>query len=139
MAHEKGVEGRVDEPPSDSPGIEAVAQISINAADLARAVSFYREALGLRLLFEIPNAAFFDCGGTRLMLAVPETPELDHAASILYYRVGSLDAAHQALLGRGATFQRDPHLVARMPDHELWMAFLEDSEGNLLALREERK
>lgn len=88
-------------------------------------------------LFDIPDAAFFDCGGTRLMLGLPGKPELDHPASILYYRVGDIHAVWEALLAKGVRTEAEPHLVARMPDHDLWMGFLRDTEDNLLALMSE--
>jgi methylmalonyl-CoA/ethylmalonyl-CoA epimerase len=118
--------------------LAGVGQIAVTVRDLPRATAFYREVLEMRYLFETPDAAFFDCGGVRLMLSKPERAEFDHPASILYYRVAEIREAHAALAGRGVAFEREPHLIARMPDHELWMAFFRDSEGNLLALMEER-
>ena len=128
--------------PATSPavGLGAIGQISMNASDIPRAVQFYRDALGMRLLFEVPpKMAFFDCAGVRLMLSLPETAEYDHPGSVLYFRVDDIIQAHAALRGRGVTFQDEPHLVARMPDHELWMTFLKDTEGNTLALMSERR
>jgi methylmalonyl-CoA/ethylmalonyl-CoA epimerase len=119
--------------------ISGIGQIAVNVHDLERATAFYRDTLGLRFLFAIPRAAFFDCGGVRLMLGTPETPELDHPASILYYRVDDIRAAHEALARKGVRFEDEPHLIARMPDHELWMVFFRDSEENLVALMEERR
>ena len=119
-------------------GLREVGQVAIPVKDVERATRFYRDVLGLPFLFDIPNAAFFACGSLRLMLALPESPELDHPASILYYRVADIEGAHAALVARGVAFDREPHLLARMPDHDLWMAFLRDSEGNLLALMCER-
>jgi methylmalonyl-CoA/ethylmalonyl-CoA epimerase len=111
----------------------------MNVRDLQRAVAFYRDKLGVRLLFEVPpRMAFFDCDGVRLMLGLPETPEYDHAGSVLYFRVGNLERAYAELTERGVDFKGKPHLIARMPDHELWMAFFHDSEGNTLALMEAR-
>jgi methylmalonyl-CoA/ethylmalonyl-CoA epimerase len=118
-------------------GITAVGQVALNVRDVGRAVEFYRDVLGLPFLFQIPNAAFFDCGGVRLMLGTPEKPEFDHPASILYYRVPDLHAAHASLRAAGIATEDEPHRVARMPDHELWMFFLRDPEGNLLALMSE--
>lgn len=119
-------------------GISSVGQIAINVRDVARAVSFYRDTLGLRHLFDAgPRMSFFDCGGTRLMLSLPESPEYDHAGSVLYYKVSDITAAHAAISERGGQFVDSPHLVARLPDHELWMAFLRDTEGNTLALMSE--
>ena len=118
--------------------IQQIAQISMMARDVARAVSFYRDTLGLKLLFEAPpQMAFFDCGGIRLMLGVPTEPEFDHPGSILYFRVDDIQSVHTTFQERGVTFRSEPHLVARMPDHELWMAFFHDSEGNTLALMSE--
>jgi predicted enzyme related to lactoylglutathione lyase len=118
--------------------LSQIGQISVTIYDLDRAVAFYRDTLGMSLLFQVPpKMAFFDCNGIRLMLSLPEVPEFDHPASILYYKVDDIHAAHTALRERGADLRIEPHLVAKMPDHELWMAFLKDSEGNTLALMSE--
>jgi methylmalonyl-CoA/ethylmalonyl-CoA epimerase len=127
-------------------GITRLGQVAIPARDIRRAVDFYRNTLGLRLLFEAPpKLAFFDCGGVRLMLSEPEPGEGSDAAeggefhpgSVLYYAVDDLNRAHTQLIGRGVQVESPPHLIARMPDHELWMAFFRDSEGNLVALMSE--
>ncbi len=115
-----------------------IGQIAVNVKQLERAVRFYRDTLGLRFLFEAPpQMAFFDCGGVRLMLGVASEPAFDHPASIIYYRVDDIQAAHRTLTQRGASFTSPPHFVAKLPDHDLWLAFLQDSEGNLLALMSE--
>ncbi len=118
-------------------GLDRIGQIAVTARDLDRAVAFYRDTLGMRFLFRVPNLAFFDCGGVRLMLGAPERPEHDHPSSTLYFMVDDLHAAYDALAGRGVAFTDRPHLIATMPDHELWMAFFVDSEGNALALMNE--
>jgi predicted enzyme related to lactoylglutathione lyase len=121
-------------------GLAKIGQIAMNAHDIPRAVQFYRDALGMRLLFEAPpKMAFFDCAGVRLMVSLPETPEYDHAGSVLYFRVDDIEQAYAALKERGVAFVDQPHLVARMPDHELWMTFFRDSEGNTLALMAEKR
>ena len=115
-----------------------IGQISMTAHDLPRAIAFYRDALGLTFLFEAPpKMAFFDCGGIRLMVGVPEKEEFDHPGSVLYFKVDDIHATHAAFQERGVTFLTEPHLVAKMPDHELWLAFFQDSEGNTLALMSE--
>ena len=111
-----------------------IGQIAITVRDLDRAVAFYRDTLGMKFLFQAPNLAFFDCSGVRLMLGIPEKPEFNHPASILYYKVPDIEAVHQALVARGVKFDDAPHLIVRMPDHDLWMAFFRDSENNLLGL-----
>ena len=120
-----------------TPAIERIGQIYVTAHDLDRAVRFYRDTLGLPFLFQVPRMAFFDCGGVRLMLGIPDAPEFDHPASIIYYRVADIDAAHQALVGRGVTFRQPPHLVARLAAFDLYLADFQDSEGNALALMSE--
>ncbi len=120
--------------------LESIGQIAINVKDTARARAFYRDVLGLRHLFDAgPSLAFFQCGGVRLMLSPPSGREHDHPGSIIYYKVADLAATHAAMAAKGAAFEQAPHLVATMPDHELWMAFLRDPEGNLLALMEEKR
>jgi len=120
------------------PGIERIGQIAIPVTDLERAVTFYSDVLGLRLLFRAPpGLAFFDCGGVRLMLSRPEGATTPVRAGLQYYVVPDIGAAHAALVGRGVAFVDAPHVVARLPDHELWLAVFHDSEDNLLALMSE--
>lgn len=115
-----------------------IGQIAIPVEDLERAVGFYRDILRLPFLFRAPpGLAFFDCGGVRLMLSRPEGKAAPSRAGLLYYLVTDLPAAHRALLAQGVEFLDDPHLIAKLPDHELWMAFCRDSEGNTLALMSE--
>ena len=124
---------------TDFAGLSQIGQIAVNVQDVERATAFYRDTLGMRFLFAFPGLAFFDCGGVRLMLSRAEDPKLDHPASILYYRVADIEATHQALAARGVRFETGPHLVARMPDHELWLAEFSDSEDNILALMAEKR
>ncbi len=115
-----------------------IGQIAVVVQDLDRAVAFYRDTLGMKFLFQAPpKLAFFDCGGVRLMLDVPEEEEFKHPASILYYKVDDIQATWSTLRDRGVEFRDEPHMVARMPDHELWMTFFRDTEGNTLALMSE--
>ena len=116
-------------------GLSSIGQVFIRAKDLDRAVRFYRDTLGMPFLFQAPpQMAFFKCGEVSVMVGVPEQPELDHAASIVYYLVTDIEAAHATLRGRGVEFTVEPHLVYRAPDHDLWLAEFRDSEGNVLAL-----
>lgn len=119
-----------------------LGQVALPAGDLAATVRFYRDTLGLPLLFEAPpGLAFFDCGGVRLMLAAPEGGGAATAASgaALYFRVPDIRAAHARLAERGVAFTDAPHVVARMPDHDLWMVFFTDPTGNMLALMSEAR
>jgi methylmalonyl-CoA/ethylmalonyl-CoA epimerase len=115
--------------------LSTIGQVFIRAKDLDRAVRFYRDTLGMAFLFQAPpQMAFFKCGDISIMLGVAEQPELDHAASIIYYLVPDIAVAHTTLRERGVDFATEPHLVHRAPDHELWLAEFRDSEGNVLAL-----
>ena len=114
-----------------------IGQIAINTKDLERAVRFYRDILGLTLLFQFPRLAFFDCGGIRLMLSLPEKPEFDHQSSLLYYKVADIESACAALREKGVAIEAGPQTVAKMPTHDLWMAFFRDPDQNPLALMSE--
>ncbi len=127
-------------PSSATPAVSLshIGQIAVPVDDLGRAVAFYRDTLGMRFLFQAPpGLAFFQCGTVRLMLDKPirEQPGHDRSrASIIYYKVDDIHAAHAALQAKGVPFDAAPHLIAKMPDHDLWMAFFKDTEGNTLAL-----
>ena len=117
--------------------LDRLMQIAVNVKDVDRARAFYRDGLGLKFLFSAPGLAFFDSGGVRLMLAKPETPDLDHPSSVLYFQVGNIEDAHRALVGRGVHFLTKPHVVHRAEDYDLWLAEFRDSEENILALMSE--
>ena len=120
--------------------LSTIGQVAMVVKDLSRAVAFYRDVLGMTFLFQAPPAlAFFDCGGVRLMLDVPEEKEFDHPGSILYFKVDDIDAVYADLKVKGVEFRDAPHLIAKLPDHELWMAFFRDGEGNTLALMHEKR
>lgn len=112
-----------------------IGQISINVHGFERAVAFYKDVLGFKHLFSVPDRmAFFDCGGIRLMLAVPERPDLDHPSSILYFKVPDIEQAYEALISKKVRFETTPTLVASIATHDLWLAEFRDSENNVLAL-----
>jgi catechol 2,3-dioxygenase-like lactoylglutathione lyase family enzyme len=117
--------------------ITQIGQIAINVHDTNRALEFYRDTLGLKLLFTAGRLAFFDCGGVRLMLTPPERPEFDHPASILYFKVADIQSTHTRLVQRNVKTEGEPHVVAKMPDHDLWLAEFRDSEGKIMALMAE--
>jgi methylmalonyl-CoA/ethylmalonyl-CoA epimerase len=118
--------------------LETISQIAVPVKNTPRAVKFYRDVLGLQLLFEAPkNLAFFNCGGVRLMLDVPEEKEFANNSSVLYFKVSDINSTYDELKSAGAEFIDKPHMVAKMPDHELWMTFFRDGEGNTLALMSE--
>ena len=126
--------------PSVGVQVSRLGQVQVRARDVERATAFYRDVLGLKLLFKAPpGLAFFDCGGVRLMIECPEKPEFDHPSSILYFAVPDIQAAHAQMKQSGVRFEDEPHLIARMPDHDLWMTFFRDSEDNLMALMSEVK
>ena len=117
-----------------------IGQIAVACKDVARARAFYRDTLGLRHLFDAgPNLSFFDCGGVRLMLTTGETTDLQRMSSMLYYFVSDIDAVWRDLSSRGVQFPEAPHVIAKMPDHDLWLAAFSDTEGNMVGIMEERR
>lgn len=119
-------------------GLSRIGQVAMAVKDLDRAIAFYRDTLGLPFLFQAPPAlAFFDCAGVRLLLDKPQDEEFDHPGSILYFSVDDIRQMHDLLVSRGVKFRREPHLIAKLPDREVWMAFFDDTEGNTLALMAE--
>jgi methylmalonyl-CoA/ethylmalonyl-CoA epimerase len=116
-----------------------LAQVSVNARDLRRAVAFYRDTLGVPHLFDAgPALSFFLCGGVRLMVSTAEKGEFDHASSILYFQVADIDTAHRDLSAKGVKFRDQPHFVAPLGKKELWMSFFDDTEGNVMAITAEK-
>ena len=128
----------MNDPIPIGPSLSRIGQIFVNVKDLDRAIAFYRDTLGMRFLFQAPpNMAFFDCEGIRVMLGVADRPDLDHPASIIYYKVDDIERVYETFKARGVKFVVKPHLVAPMPTYDLWLADFRDSEGNLLALMSE--
>ena len=119
-------------------GLAQIGQIAVPVSDIEQAITFYRDALGMRFLFQAPpGLGFFDCAGVRLMLDAPAKAQDKNYSSVIYYKVPDLQVAFEALTARGVLFETKPHLIAKLPDHELWMAFFHDPDGNLLALMSE--
>ena len=126
------------EPIPIGPTLSQIGQIFVNVKDLDRAIAFYRDMLGMRFLFTAPpGIAFFECGDIRIMLGRADRPEIDHPASIIYYKVDDIEKVYEVFNARGVEFIVKPHLVAPMPTYDLWLADFKDSEGNILALMSE--
>jgi methylmalonyl-CoA/ethylmalonyl-CoA epimerase len=118
-------------------GLNQVGQIAVPVTDIKRAIAFYRDTLGMRFLFQAPpDLAFFDLSGVRLLLDGPAKAQAGNS-SVIYYKVSDLQAAFATLSERGVQFEAEPHMIAKMPDHELWMAFFRDPDKNLVALMSE--
>ena len=118
--------------------LEAIGQIHVGVKDIQRAVEFYRDVLGLPLLFEIPDQqmAFFDCGGIRLYLSAGQIEEIP-SNPLIYYNVSDINEAFESISSHGVKFEGEPHIVHRTEDYELWMAGFRDSEGNFIHLMNE--
>jgi predicted enzyme related to lactoylglutathione lyase len=117
-----------------------LGQVAITVSDVARAIVFYRDVLGLKFLFAAgPNLAFLAAGSVRIMLSTPQGHGEPGKNSVLYFNVNAIADAHAAVLARGATNERSPQLAAKMPDHELWIGFVRDPDGNLVGLMEEKR
>ena len=117
--------------------LSTIGQVSIRARDIKRATDFYRNVMGMRFLSGTDSLSFFDCDGVRLMLDVPEGDRFDHPGSIIYYRVPDIQMATEQLRERNVPVIGEPERIVSMPTHDLWMAFFEDTEGNVFSLMSE--
>ena len=122
-------------------GLAKIGQIAMTVADLPRAVAFYRDVLGMKLLFQAPPAmAFFDCDGVRLMMSLPEQEGSvagQQFASVIYYSVADIQQAAAVLGQRGVVFEQAPHVVARLPHADLWIGFFRDPDQHVVAIMSE--
>jgi len=117
-----------------------IGQIAITVSDVAKAKHFYGDILGLTLLFDAgPNLAFLAAGPLRIMLSTPQGAGVVGKNSTLYFKTVGLDAAYTQVVAAGAAPERPPQLTAKLPDHELWIGFVRDPDGNLVGLMEERR
>jgi methylmalonyl-CoA/ethylmalonyl-CoA epimerase len=129
------MEGTAD---SIQPGVhfDTIGQIAITVGDLAKCKDFYQNTLGMKFLFDAGNMAFFECGDIRLMIGASDKPG-PRGGTILYFKVQEIQAAHAVLKEQGVEFHQAPHLVAKMPGYDLWMAFFKDPDGNVLGMMSE--
>ncbi len=117
--------------------LDEIGQIALAVADLDEARTFYRDTLGMKFLFDAGNMTFFQCGSVRLLIGAGEPGTAAGGSTILYFRVSDIQAAATTLHDKGVAFFQEPHLVARMKSHDLWIAFFKDPAGNPLALMSE--
>jgi catechol 2,3-dioxygenase-like lactoylglutathione lyase family enzyme len=115
--------------------LSQIGQIALPVADVDRAEAFYENVVGLRKLYRFGNLSFFDCAGVRLLLDKAEGPIAPQGC--IYFRCADITLAVDELTKRGATFTSKPHLIAKMDDHDLFMAFFTDPDGHTLALMQE--
>jgi methylmalonyl-CoA/ethylmalonyl-CoA epimerase len=116
-----------------------LGQIALTVRDVATSTRYYRDKVGLPFLFDAgPGLSFLDIGGVRLMLTAPEGALVPGVSSVFYLEVDDIKATHAAMSARGVEFIDAPHLIAPMPDHDLWMSFFRDPDGHTLGLMCER-
>lgn len=121
------------------PTLSAVKQIAIAISDLTTSLKFYHQTLGIPLSFEVaPNMAFLQLGETRLMLTTLQGEIRDHHTSVIYYQTTNIEQYFHQLANKDVTIERTPQLAAKMPDHDLWIGFLRDPDGNLVGIMEEK-
>ncbi len=119
--------------------ISEIGQIAITVSNVESALAFYRDILGLDFLFApSEELAFLSCGGTRIMLSTPQGSGEVGKNSILYFKITNLENYYTEIVGHGAEVEREPQLAAKLPDHELWIGFVKDPDGNLVGLMEEK-
>ncbi len=117
--------------------IQRVGQIGVPVKDLQRALDFYKEKLGLSLLFNADHMAFFECNGLRILLTLPDKAEFSHSSSVIYFQVNDIKRTYEQLVNKEVAFIDEPHLVAKIGQTETWMVFFKDTEANTHALMSE--
>jgi methylmalonyl-CoA/ethylmalonyl-CoA epimerase len=117
--------------------ISQIGQIALPVQDVDRSEAFYEGCLGLRKLFRYGGLSFFDCAGVRLLLDKVHDAKGFSPQGCVYFRCADITFAVTELKARGVNFSSDPHLIAKMDDHDLWMAFFADPDGHILALMQE--
>jgi methylmalonyl-CoA/ethylmalonyl-CoA epimerase len=122
--------------PASQVQLEKIGQIAISVTDLARAKEFYGNTLGMRFLYDAGTMAFFQCGEIRLLIGLAET-ETPRGGTIVYFKVEDIHAVYEILRAKQVEFIDAPHMIAKMPDHDLWMTFLKDPDGNVLGVMSE--
>ena len=118
-----------------------ITQVAMTVTDVPRAVAFYRDALGLPQLPipAPPTMAFFMMGDVRLMISQPEAGLAPGGGTIVYLKVDRIADTVEAMKARGVVFPTGAHLIAKLPDREIWLAEFKDPDGNLMALMSEVK
>lgn len=119
--------------------LSRIGQIALPVSDANRAEAFYEGILELKKLFRFGDLVFFDCAGVRLMLEGRAKTVQPGEGVCHYFMVEGIENTATLLASKGVHFEGAPHLIAKMPDHELWMAFFRDPDGHLLALMEEKR
>jgi catechol 2,3-dioxygenase-like lactoylglutathione lyase family enzyme len=117
--------------------LRRIGQIALAVRNVDRAEAFYEDTLGLRKLYRYGDLIFFDCSGVRLLLEKARDPDNAHHGSAIYFTCHDVALAVRELEARGVSFSAPPHLIAKMDDHDLWMAFFNDPDGHILALMHE--
>lgn len=115
--------------------LSQIGQIALPVTDVDRSEAFYEKVVGLRKLFRFGDLSFFDCAGVRLLL--DKAAEVSGSSGCIYFRCADIALAVAELEKRGVIFSSAPHLIAKMDDHDLWMAFFNDPDGHTLALMQE--
>lgn len=120
--------------------ITSLGLLAFTVSDVQLALEFYCDIVGLEFLFSpSANLAFLQSGETRIMLTTPQGAGEPGKNSIPYFKVSKIEEFYDSAIAKGAIKERGPQLAAKMPDHELWIGFMKDPEGNLVGLMEEKR
>jgi methylmalonyl-CoA/ethylmalonyl-CoA epimerase len=117
--------------------LNQIGQIALPVIDVDRSEDFYEKVIGLRKLYRIGDLTFFDCAGARLLLEKSRERDSFKPQGCIYFRCADIALTVATLTERGVTFFHPAHLIAKMDDHDLWMAFFQDPDGHILAVMHE--
>ena len=112
-----------------------LVQVALPTADLGRAIIFYRDVLGLPLLFEVSGMAFFQLkNGVRLMVGAHATDLTPKDSTALYFDAPDLPELAVELVKRGVEFRGPAITLQKTKKGDLKLQFFRDPDGNLLGL-----
>ena len=114
--------------------LSKLAQVALSTRDLPKSVAFYRDILGLKLMFEVSGMAFFDAGGTSLMIGPAQHQGALQNNTFVYFDAGDWYATEAALAARGLKFTGDAEVIQRHEGKEHALRFFKDPDGNALAI-----
>ena len=117
--------------------LSQIGQIALPVSDVDRAETFYETVMGLRKLYRYGDLSFFDCAGVRLLLEKTHDGSTPRRGGCIYFRCADIALTVTELKRRNVTLTHQPHLIAKMDDHDLWMAFFNDPDGHTLAVMQE--
>ncbi len=122
-------------PTSTGLKLSNMSYVIIYVTDTEKALSFYRDKLGMSVKVNHPGWVELDTGATTLALhGTDKVSEPTDRHACLVFNVDDVDAAARELKERGITLKEEPRQVCEEGDHVGMSADFTDPDGNLLSV-----